>query len=152
MLIKALCCFTMTLLSFIGGSKRKRFVSRALVVFVSIPFLLVSCGDQSASFTSADRRTADSVVLATHGTDSLAMLQKQLEIEGNHLGSIRLELSRNKEQQLSQLRTVLERYQSSTLSGRKELLQSIISDIQYTKEKKTKPADFALSIKLKDFI
>lgn len=67
-------------------------------------------------------------------------------------GSIRLELSRNKEQQLSQLRTVLERYQSSTLSGRKELLQSIISDIQYTKEKKTKPADFALSIKLKDFI
>lgn len=67
-------------------------------------------------------------------------------------GSIRLELSRNKEQQLSQLRTVLERYQSSTLSGRKELLQSIISDIQYTKEKKTKPGDFALSIKLKDFI
>ena len=88
MLIKALCCFTMTLLSFIGGSKRKRFVSRALVVFVSIPFLLVSCGDQSASFTSADRRTADSVVLATHGTDSLAMLQKQMEIEGHHLGSI----------------------------------------------------------------
>ena len=88
MLIKALYCFTMTLLSFIGGSKRKRFVSSALGVFVSIPFLLVSCGDQSASFTSADRRTADSVVLATHGTDSLAMLQKRLEIEGNHLGSI----------------------------------------------------------------
>ena len=88
MLIKALYCFTMTLLSFIGGSKRKRFVSSALGVFVSIPFLLVSCGDQSASFTSADRRTADSVVLATHGTDSLAMLQKRLEIEGNYLGSI----------------------------------------------------------------
>ena len=66
--------------------------------------------------------------------------------------SIHLELSRNKEKQLSQLKTVLEHYQSSSLSGRKDLLQSIISDIQYTKEKKTKPADFALSIKLKDFI
>lgn len=65
---------------------------------------------------------------------------------------IRLELSRNKEKQLSHLRTVLERYGSSSVSGRKELLQSIISDILYTKEKKSKPADFTLSIKLKDFI
>ena len=67
-------------------------------------------------------------------------------------GDIRLELSRNKEKQLAQLRTVLERYQSSSLSGRKELLRSVVSDILYTKEKKTKPADFTLSIELKDFI
>lgn len=65
---------------------------------------------------------------------------------------IHLALSCNKEKQLNQLRTVLGSYQSSSLPLRKELLQSIISDIQYTKEKKTKPADFALSIKLKDFI
>lgn len=67
-------------------------------------------------------------------------------------GDIRLELSRNKEKQLAQLKTVLENYQSSSLPGKKALLQSIISDIQYTKEKKTKPADFALSITLNDFI
>lgn len=65
---------------------------------------------------------------------------------------IRLALSRNKEKQLDQLRTVLGSYQASPLPIRKELLQSIISDILYTKEKKTKPADFALSITLKDFI
>lgn len=67
-------------------------------------------------------------------------------------GDIRLELSRNKEKQLAQLRTVLDRYQSSSLPGRKELLRSIVSDIVYAKEKKTKPADFALSIRLKDLI
>lgn len=65
---------------------------------------------------------------------------------------IHRELSKNKERQLTQLRTVLERYQSSSLSARKELLHSVVEDILYTKEKKTKPADFALSIKLKDFI
>jgi len=65
---------------------------------------------------------------------------------------IRTALSRNQEKQLSQLNTVLEQYQSASLSGKKVLLQSIISDIQYTKEKKTEPADFSLSIQLIDFI
>ena len=65
---------------------------------------------------------------------------------------IHLALSRNQEKQLARLHTVLGSYQSSSLAVRKDLLQSIISDIQYTKEKKTKPADFSLSIKLKDLI
>lgn len=65
---------------------------------------------------------------------------------------IRLELSKNKETQLAQIKTVLQHYQESSLPGKKALLQSIIADIQYTKEKKTKPADFALSITLIDFI
>ena len=64
---------------------------------------------------------------------------------------IRAELSNNKEKQLSQLSTVLERYQSATIAGRKELLQSIVSVIYYTKEKKSKPADFHLDISLHDF-
>lgn len=63
---------------------------------------------------------------------------------------IRIELSRNKERQLQQIRLVLERYQSSSISARKELLQSIIHDVQYTKEKKTKPADFSIRITLND--
>ena len=76
-------------------------------------------------------------------------LQKAVaELEGD----IRLELSKNKEKQLAQIRTVLGHYQSATIPGRKDLLQSIISDIVYTKEKKTKPRDFALSVFLNDFI
>lgn len=67
-------------------------------------------------------------------------------------GDITLELARNKERQLAQLRTVLAQYETSSLAGRKALLQSIIDKIFYAKEKKTKPADFAISIRLIDFI
>ncbi len=54
--------------------------------------------------------------------------------------------------QLEQLKTVLSHYRESDIPGRKLLLQSIIADIKYFKEKKTKPADFALSISLLDFV
>lgn len=64
---------------------------------------------------------------------------------------IRIKQSRNSEKQLQQLKTVLDRYRKSTLSGRKELLQSVISLIYYTKEKKTKPGEFSLDIVLRDF-
>lgn len=67
-------------------------------------------------------------------------------------GELHAALSRGRERQAARLETVLERYQEASLPGKKALLQSIISDIQYTKEKKTKPADFALSIKLADFM
>lgn len=59
--------------------------------------------------------------------------------------------SRNQEKQARQLRTVLEAYESADVSGRKALLYSVVKEIRYTKEKKTKPADFALSIELLDF-
>lgn len=58
---------------------------------------------------------------------------------------------RRQRKRLQQLKTVLACYQAASLAGRKALLQSILSDIRYTKEKKTKPADFALSITLLDF-
>ena len=59
--------------------------------------------------------------------------------------------SRNKEKQLSQITTVLESYQSSPLPQKKELLHSVISVISYSKEKKSKPADFHLTVSLRDF-
>ena len=65
---------------------------------------------------------------------------------------LRAAKSQNQKKQLEQLRTVLAHYQQSSIPARKALLQSIIADIQYTKEKKTNPADFALSITLVDFI
>lgn len=65
---------------------------------------------------------------------------------------LRAAKSQNHKKQLEQLQTVLAHYQKSSIPARKALLQSIIADIEYTKEKKTKPADFALSISLIDFI
>lgn len=58
---------------------------------------------------------------------------------------------KNKACQLERLRTVLDHYRDSPISAQKQLLYSIIEDIQYTKEKKTKPADFSLSIQLRNF-
>ena len=60
--------------------------------------------------------------------------------------------SRNDELQLAQIRNVLEHYHDADLPARKSMLQSIISDIRYTKSKKTKPADFSLDISLIDFL
>ena len=101
--------------------------------------------------------------LLEDGTYSPAVFSERMEVlirEETELqeiidaleGDITLELSRNKERQLAQLRTVLAQYETSSLAGRKALLQSIIDKIFYTKEKKTKPADFAISIRLVDFI
>lgn len=101
--------------------------------------------------------------LLEDGTYSPAVFSERMEVltrEETELqeiinaleGDIILELARNKERQLEQLRTVLAQYETSSLAGRKALLQSIIDKIFYTKEKKTKPADFAISIRLIDFI
>lgn len=101
--------------------------------------------------------------LLENGTYSPAVFSERMEVltrEETELqeiinaleGDIILELARNKERQLEQLRTVLAQYETSSLAGRKALLQSIIDKIFYTKEKKTKPADFAISIRLIDFI
>lgn len=76
-----------------------------------------------------------------------AALQEAISAAENE---IHVALSRNKESQLAQLQTVLEHYRESTVAARKELLQSIIRDIRYTKEKKTKPSDFVLDIELRD--
>lgn len=109
-----------------------------------------------------DRRTR-LYSLLEDGTYTRALFSERMQVLANDEeklkegaasvdAQIHKELSRNQEKQLDQLRTVLAQYQGSSIPGRKELLQSIISDIQYTKEKKTKPADFSLSITLRDFI
>lgn len=60
--------------------------------------------------------------------------------------------SRNDELQLAKIRNVLEHYHGADLPARKSMLQSIVSDIRYTKLKKTKPADFTLDLSLIDFL
>lgn len=96
----------------------------------------------------------------TYSKDLFAERMQVLTSEEDHLRKAMAEVSedlrdaksQNKERQLEQLRTVLAHYQESSIPARKALLQSIIADIQYTKEKKTNPSDFALSITLRDFI
>ena len=59
-----------------------------LTALVTVSLLLVSCRKESTSLTTDERRTADSIVRATRGIDSLALLQQRLEEEGDRLGSI----------------------------------------------------------------
>lgn len=73
---------------FKSRNKRRYLILSALTVFVSTFLLLASCGKKSITFTPDERKTADSIAHSTHGVDSLALLQKQMESEGNKLGSI----------------------------------------------------------------
>lgn len=80
-------------------------------------------------------------------TDEAALRSSISALEEN----IRTELARDKQKQLEALHTVLDHYNSSTLAEKKQLLQSVVLDILYSKEKKSKPGDFSLSIILRDF-
>ena len=71
-----------------GTGQRKRIPSNLLLVLISFCLLLVSCGKNHVPVSPEKRRSADSIVRTTHGTDSLALLQKQLERKGDRLGSI----------------------------------------------------------------
>ena len=73
---------------FKSRNKQRYLILSALTVFVSTFLLLASCGKKSITFTPDERKTADSIAHSTHGVDSLALLQKQMESEGNELGSI----------------------------------------------------------------
>ena len=71
-----------------GVGKHKQLILSALAALILISFLLVSCGRKPTGSTPDERRAADSIVRATRGTDSLALLQKRLESEGDRLGSV----------------------------------------------------------------
>lgn len=67
---------------------RNCLITKRLIPFILISFLFVSCGDKPVVFTAAKRKATDSIVGVVRTPDSLAILQKQLESEGNLLGSI----------------------------------------------------------------
>lgn len=71
-----------------GGWQHKLLIRSILATYFPICFLFVSCGGGSASFSGDERREAESIVRAVRGSDSLAVLQKRLEGEGNRLGSV----------------------------------------------------------------
>ncbi|OLQ19780.1 hybrid sensor histidine kinase/response regulator [Tannerella forsythia] len=70
------------------GGGGYRLILSALAAFISVCLLLVSCGKKSVSFTPDKRKMADSIVRSAHDIDSLALLQKRMESEGDRLGSI----------------------------------------------------------------
>ena len=51
-------------------------------------FLLGACKGRQYKVSSEERRAVESIVYGVHDVDSLALLQKQLEVDGNRLGSI----------------------------------------------------------------
>ncbi len=64
---------TLKLLTCMRESKRKRLTSSAFGVFVSITFLLVSCGEKPARFSADDRRAADSIKATGTSEEGQAM-------------------------------------------------------------------------------
>ena len=47
------------------------------------------------------------------------------------------------------IRAVLDAYDKSDAAGRNELLKSVLAEVWYRKEKKTKPGDFQLTFNLR---
>lgn len=71
-----------------GEKKINQLVLSVLGLLILISFSIVSCKKEAISFTPEEREEVDKLVLSTHSVDSLILLQKKLESEGNKLGSI----------------------------------------------------------------
>lgn len=55
---------------------------------IIICVLLVSCGQKPAKISIAERKALDSIISSSRNIDTLTVLQKRMENEGNVLGSI----------------------------------------------------------------
>lgn len=65
-----------------------RHSTATLVWYLIIYVMLVSCGQKPAKISLAERKAMDSIVSSSHNIDTLSMIQKRMEREGNVLGSI----------------------------------------------------------------
>lgn len=55
---------------------------------IIICVLLVSCGQNPLKISHAERKSLDSIISLSRNLDTLSMLQKRMESEGNMLGSV----------------------------------------------------------------
>lgn len=55
---------------------------------IIICVLLVSCGQKPVKISLAERKSLDSIISLSRNLDTLSMLQKRMESEGNMLGSV----------------------------------------------------------------
>lgn len=67
---------------------RRHLPPGLLIVLIMSFSLLVSCEKKCVTFTAEERKAADSIVKSVAGVDSLSLLQKRLEKQGDKLGSI----------------------------------------------------------------
>lgn len=65
-----------------------RHSTATLMWYLIILVMLISCGQKPAKISLAERKAMDSIVSSTHDIDTLSMIQKRMEREGNMLGSI----------------------------------------------------------------
>lgn len=65
-----------------------RHSTATLVWYLIILVMLISCGQKPAKISLAERKAIDSIVSSSHDIDTLSMIQKRMEREGNMLGSI----------------------------------------------------------------
>ena len=65
-----------------------RHSTATLMWYLIILVMLISCGQKPAKISLAERKAIDSIVSSTHDIDTLSMIQKRMEREGNMLGSI----------------------------------------------------------------
>ena len=65
-----------------------RHSTATLVWYLIIYVMLVSCGQKPAKISLAERKAMDSIVSSSRNIDTLSMIQKRMEREGNMLGSI----------------------------------------------------------------
>jgi len=68
--------------------KRTKYLMILWSTLLLATFLLGACKGRLHKVSPEERRTVDSIVYGVHNVDSLALLQKQLELDGNRLGCI----------------------------------------------------------------
>ena len=56
--------------------------------YIIMCLMLVSCGEKPVRISLAERKALDSIVSSSHNIDTISMIQKRMEREGNMLGSI----------------------------------------------------------------
>ena len=74
--------------SFLRNYDCFRSLSNLQIVFIVSVFLLISCGKKNTTFTADQRKAADSIASSVTDIDSLSLLQKRLETQGDKLGSV----------------------------------------------------------------
>ena len=117
---------------------------------------LLQAQDQLMKLDSRRNRLYAFLEDGTYSREVFAQRMEVLSADEAHLqtyitdlqGRIRTEQAKDKRWQLERIKSVLAHYQHASLAGKKDLLRSIVSVIYYTKEKKTKPADFSVDIVL----
>ena len=65
-----------------------RLNAATVMWYIIMCLMLVSCGEKPVRISLAERKALDSIVSSSHNIDTISMIQKRMEREGNMLGSI----------------------------------------------------------------